>query len=100
MSAVSNLVLNVKRLCPLYKILHPFNPCIKLSILRNQKRVARIKPGVQDSYSYWFKLLVLGILHNSIERVNMMIYREQKVVHPSVRQCCTRRFLARWKFEK
>lgn len=52
MSAVPNLVSNVLWFCVMYKTLCSLDSWVYSSEIISQKRVLRVKPGIQDGYSH------------------------------------------------
>lgn len=89
MSAVPNLVLDVERFCLMYETPYILDPWIELLVVSHQEWITRIESGIQDCYSYRLERARPGF--DSVKRVDMVINRGQKIVHPCLRQSRTGR---------
>jgi hypothetical protein len=96
MSAMPDLVSKVVWLCLVYETLRSLDPWIKSLVIGHQKWIFRVKSGIQDRYSHRFERSVFSF--DSIERVNMVMNRGQKTVHPLSRKLTPARSLIRGSF--
>jgi hypothetical protein len=96
MSAVPDLVLTLVWLCLMYEALRSLDSWIKSLVIGHQKWIFRVKSGVQDRYSHRFVRSASSF--DSIKRVNMVMNRGQKTVHPLSRKLTPARPLVRGSF--
>lgn len=84
MGAVSDLVSNLVCGCLMYKTSRLLDSRVQSLTLSHEKRIFGIKSGIQDCYSHWFERSAPGL--GSVVRVNVVMNRGQKIVHPLLRK--------------